>query len=255
MSPTNTRPGLRACKICGQSAPLFGVVDFNKSCEEHRGKKLPLSGNPIYYNRCAACAFLFTDFFDQWRDDEFLEHIYNADYVLVDPDYISIRPLGNAQFIFNLFGPQKTTLSLLDFGGGNGQLAASLTNAGFSIAHTYDPFTQHAAPPPQKYNIISCFETLEHTPDPVKTAKEIASHLDDAGIILFSTLTQPTDFDTLGLAWWYVGPRNGHVSIHSRQSLAHLWKSIGFTVISHSANVHFAFRNWPKFVENVIVLK
>jgi hypothetical protein len=248
--------GVEECKVCGQSAPLFGVVDFKKNCDEHRGTKLPISGSPVYYRHCSTCSFLFTDFIDKWTKQDFLDRIYNSDYVIVDPDYISVRPLGNAQFISGLFGPQRSTVSLLDYGGGNGQLAASLTGNGWNVAETYDPFvTEHSTPPNRKYNIISCFETLEHTPDPIGTVKEIASYLDDEGIILFSTLVQPTDFDKLGLSWWYVGPRNGHVSIHSYQSLGHLWRSIGFTVISHNANIHFAFRKLPKFVENIIVLK
>jgi hypothetical protein len=248
--------GVHGCKVCGQNAPLFGVVDFNKNCNEQRGTRLPISGSPVYYRRCSTCFFLFTDFFDKWSKQDFLDRIYNSDYVVVDPDYMSVRPLGNAQFISGLFGPQRSAVSLLDYGGGNGRLAASLISDGWNTAETYDPFvTEHSTPPNRKYNIISCFETLEHTPDPIGTAKEIASYVDDEGIVLFSTLVQPTDLEKFGLSWWYVGPRNGHVSIHSYQSLAHLWRSFGFTVMSHNHNIHFAFRKLPKFVENIIVLK
>ena len=75
------------CKICGGSAALYGVVDFNKSCEEARGHRLQLSGVPIYYRRCVTCSFLFTDAFDDWSNDEFKAHIYNDSYHTVDPDY------------------------------------------------------------------------------------------------------------------------------------------------------------------------
>ena len=56
------------CKICGGAAALYGVVDFHKSCVEVQGARLPLSGVPIYYRRCASCEFLFTDAFDGWSD-------------------------------------------------------------------------------------------------------------------------------------------------------------------------------------------
>ena len=43
--------------------------------------------------------------------------------------------------------------------------------------------------------------------------------LTDTGIILISTLLQPGDIDSQGLAWWYAAPRNAHVSLYSSASL------------------------------------
>jgi hypothetical protein len=57
-------PETRDCKICSGPSPLFGVVDFHKSCIEAQGNRLPLSGRPIYYRRCVNCGFAFTDEFD-----------------------------------------------------------------------------------------------------------------------------------------------------------------------------------------------
>jgi len=37
------------CKICGEAAPLFGTVDFNRNCEIEGGVKLPLSGTLVRY--------------------------------------------------------------------------------------------------------------------------------------------------------------------------------------------------------------
>ena len=89
------------CKICGGQAGLFGVVDFAKSCEEARGKRLPLSGTPVYYRRCRTCSFLFTDAFDNWSEADFKASIYNADYIEVDPDYREVRPNNNAKWCSN----------------------------------------------------------------------------------------------------------------------------------------------------------
>src|SRR5688572_11644768 len=80
------------CKICGADSPLFGVCDFNRSCEEGRGKFLPLSGIAIYYRRCSSCGLLFTEAFDRWAEDEFKAHIYNGGYAVVDPDFEDVRP-------------------------------------------------------------------------------------------------------------------------------------------------------------------
>jgi len=254
--PASAYPHPRPCKICRKPAPLIGVVDFNKNCEEHRGLNLPLSGYAIYYRRCVSCDFLFTDYFDDWDNNEFRSHIYNAEYVNVDPDFVSARPLGNARFLIDLFGRQASSLSVLDFGGGNGQLGASLRTAGFMVADTYDPFMPpHDQLPTRRYNIITCFETLEHSRDPTGSAAEIAGYLEDDGLIIMSTLVQPTEFSKVGLSWWYVGPRNGHISLQSYKSLAHLWASMGFSIVSRNANIHIAFRKIPPFAKNVIIVK
>ena len=76
------------CLVCGQLAPLYDVVDFNKSCEEYRGQFLPLSGRAIHYARCGSCNYTFAPEFGSWTDQDFLDNIYNEDYIKVDPDYL-----------------------------------------------------------------------------------------------------------------------------------------------------------------------
>jgi 2-polyprenyl-6-hydroxyphenyl methylase/3-demethylubiquinone-9 3-methyltransferase len=251
--PTTALPFERTCKICGARAPLFGVTDFHKNCEEQRKPTLALSGYPIYYRRCLACEFLFTDFFDDWSQEEFIANIYNADYKKVDPDFEITRPLGNANFLLNLFGGKAESLSILDFGAGNGQFSAQLRSAGFSVADTYDPFMPpHDIRPGRRYDIVTCFETIEHSHDPNRTVDEIVSFLAEGGLIILSTLLQPPDFEKIGLAWWYAGPRNGHVSLHSKKSFAHLWASKGFQAFSLNENLHFVFRTFPEFAREIL---
>ncbi len=114
------------CKICGGAAAVYGAVDFHKSCEEWRGSRLPPAGVPITYRRCASCGFLFTDAFDDWSEARFSEHIYNAGYAAVDPDYQLSRPRGNAGLVDRLWGQYKDKLRVLDYGGGNGVLCNDL---------------------------------------------------------------------------------------------------------------------------------
>ena len=114
------------CKICGGATALYGVVDFNKSCGEANGIRLPLSGVPIYYRRCANCEFLFTDAFDDWSDEQFKAHIYNDGYGAVDPDYETVRPHSNADVVKQLWGPHKAQTRVLDYGGGNDAFCAAL---------------------------------------------------------------------------------------------------------------------------------
>lgn len=243
---------VRACKICSTASPLYGTVDFNKNCEARRGLVLPEANILVGYNRCPRCGFLFTPAFDGWTAADFAQAIYNEDYILVDPDYKEIRPLGNAAMLTGAFSADKAHLSLLDFGGGNGLLAATLAQNGFQTAATYDPFNpEFAKLPGGRFNIVSCFETLEHVPDPRRQVAAIARCVGEEGIVIFSTLVQPPDFDQIGLAWWYVGPRNGHISVFSRRALEEVWKRQGFSIASFNDNLHLAFKKLPAFAKHL----
>jgi SAM-dependent methyltransferase len=235
-----------ACKICDTSAPLYGVVDFHKSCEELRGFRLPLAGVPIYYRRCGACGFLFTDAFDDWSENQFKTHIYNDGYHAVDPDYQTTRPSANAGVVATTWAAHKTDMRVLDFGGGNDVFCAALRANGFPTAITYDPMVPaHASRPEGKFDLITCFETLEHLPDPLAGIARIIECAAEPGAIFYSTLTQPEDFDQRGLSWWYVGPRNGHISIFTKQALAAAWGRHGYKTAALNDGVHLAFRTLP----------
>ena len=235
---------LAPCKICTTPAPMIGSVDFNKSCVDHVQARPPLYGHAIYYRRCPACGFLFTNAFDDWAPADFATHIYNAGYARVDPDYRERRPLSQAEFVTKLFAAHRQRLSVLDYGGGNGTFARMLRAYGFNRCDIYDPFTPgFDALPEGTYNLVTCFETLEHTPDPVGCVRTILDRLSDDGVVLFSTLVLPADFAACGgLGWWYVGPRNGHISIHTEQSLALLWEREGCSFSSVDKDIHLACR-------------
>ena len=240
------------CKICGGPAALCGAVDFHKSCEELRGFHLPPAGVPISYRRCANCGFLFTDAFDDWSEAQFREHIYNEGYAAVDPDYRVARPRNNAELVSRLWGQYKEQLRLLDYGGGNGVLCAALRSVGYPVAVSYDPFVPDFARRPEgKYNLVTCFETFEHMPDPLAGIASIIESVDEPGFVMFSTLLQPMEFDSIGLAWWYVGPRNGHISIFSLKALKLAWQHHGYKLSSFNDNIHFAYRVLPEFAQGI----
>lgn len=251
--PPLAEAGVRPCKICGTEAAVFGSVDFNRSCEEARGLHLPNAGVAVPYNRCPECGFLFTDAFAAWPVAAYEAHIYNAGYAQIDPDYREARPVANARLFLNLFGERRRYLSVLDYGGGNGLFARLLRAYGFLCAETYDPFSsEHDRMPRHQFDVVSCFETMEHVPDPAATVARIASRLSTPGIVLFSTLLQPPDFAAQGLGWWYAAPRNGHISLHSAQSLTRLWASVGFRCGSFSQGFHYACRDIPEFSRHLV---
>ena len=251
LRPTDPAPA--SCKLCGGVARLFGAADFNRSCEEIRGKFLPPAGIPIPYRRCAACGLLYTEAFDDWSHADFETHIYDAAYSEVDPDYEEVRPTNMAAFVTRLFAEARHSLDILDYGGGNGVLAARLKAAGFPSVETYDPFhPAHRTRPDRRFDLVTCFETLEHMPDPTRGAADIAALLKPDGLMLFSTLVQPADFEAQGMQWWYIGPRNGHVTLHSRASLTALWAGQGLQLASFNDNLHAAFRTLPPFAQHLM---
>ncbi|MGA2891394.1 MAG: class I SAM-dependent methyltransferase [Xanthobacteraceae bacterium] len=251
LRPITTAP--IPCKICGGASVLYGVVDFHKCCEEVRGTHLPLSGVPVYYRRCRDCGFLFTDAFDDWNSDQFKAHIYNDDYQTIDPDYQTLRPKSNAEFVVRIWGPHKEKTRVLDYGGGSDAFCGALRANGFPVVETYDPMVaEHARLPDRKFELVTCFETIEHTPHPAATIDMIAKCTAEPGLVMYSTLVQPADFDKLGLNWWYVGPRNGHVSLFSKQSLQLAWSRHGYKNVSVSEDMHFAFRTLPSSGSDLI---
>ncbi|ARJ67194.1 hypothetical protein WV31_16725 [Magnetospirillum sp. ME-1] len=242
-------PAPVACTVCGAPSPLMGVVDFHKSCLELDGKRLGLRGIPVYYRRCPRCGLVFCDTMLRWSDEDFARRIYNADYAVVDPEYAETRPVGNAALLLDLLGEGATGVSVMDYGGGNGRFAAELRAAGLRAA-TVDPHTPHPTPDFATADLVTAFEVFEHAMRPQRVLDEALALMEPDGALMFSTLLQPAEFDALGLGWWYVAPRNGHVSIHSRTSLSELLGSRGLRLVSFSDGLHLAFRQMPAFLRH-----
>ncbi|HUE44531.1 MAG TPA: class I SAM-dependent methyltransferase [Candidatus Sulfotelmatobacter sp.] len=98
----------------------------------------------------------------------------------------------------------------------------------------------------RRFDAITCFEVMEHTPFPERTVAEMCELLANEGIVLFSALTQSADFDQHRRHWWYAGPRNRQVSLYSQESLAILFQQLGLQLFSISELVHVAFPNLPR---------
>ncbi|HET6250154.1 MAG TPA: class I SAM-dependent methyltransferase [Tepidisphaeraceae bacterium] len=247
-------PPTTPCKFCKFEASLFGIVDFNKSCEDHKREALPLSGIPVYYHRCPRCRLVFTIAFDHFSNADFLAHIYNEGYAAVDPDYATIRPTGNAGMLAQIFGASKN-ISILDYGGGNGTLAAALRTAGFTDVVTFDPFVaEFSKRPERRFDLVVCFEVVEHTTKPMTTFADLDSLMKRDGLMLFSTLLQPDDIDVVKTGWWYLAPRNGHVTLYNGSVLQTLLAGRGLKFGSCNANLHAAWRKVPEFAKHFITV-
>lgn len=247
--------GVTPCKICGGNAPLAWVTDFSRTCREREGFFTPLSGQPVYYRRCEVCGFAFTNDFDAWTPDDFRLRVYNDDYALIDPDHTERRPSEYAKTIRRAFGDAICSLSMLDYGGRDGELASRLT--GFASAATYDPMVpEHSYRPDAAFDLVTCLETLEHCPDPMATARDIAALTRPDGLVIASTLCFPTelahDDRNFGAVWWYAAPRNGHISLFTRDALTRMWNEVGMQCVMFSDSSHIAFREIPAWAAHLL---
>jgi 2-polyprenyl-6-hydroxyphenyl methylase/3-demethylubiquinone-9 3-methyltransferase len=240
------------CKVCATESPLFDVCDFAKNCEQRRDPALglPLAGVPIYYHRCPNCGFIFTTAFDGLDDAEMGALIYNDDYIRYDPDFVEARPRQIARMVRDMVGDALLArLSVLDYGGGSGKARDLLREAGGRKVECFDPYFQSTVPE-SRFDLLLCFEVMEHARQPRRTVADLRGMLNPSGMIIFSTLLQPSDIAEQGAHWWYLGPRNGHVSAFTGKSLRELFALEGLDVLHGSDGMHVALtRPRPDFVD------
>jgi len=235
------------CLICESPTTLLDVVDFNKNCEEARGVYVALSGFAVYYAICTRCGFTSCDTLREWSDQDYLERIYNEDYIRFDPDYERVRPLANAKLIQSIFRDAKPHIRHLDYGGGNGVLSDQLREQGWD-SKSFDPFPSNNGGLERmgKQNLITAFEVFEHVPNPNVIMANMVKLIDDDGLILFSTLLSDTFIKPHSrIDWWYCAPRNGHVSLFSRKSLTLLAEKNSYRLASFNNGLHLMFKTLP----------
>ena len=242
------------CPVCNETCPLLDRLDFNKSCEEARGRILGHSGLSVSYFLCGNCGFCFAPEIAAWTLAEFKERIYNDKYLQVDPDYAGRRPRANAAGLISKFGVAAHFITHLDYGGGNGLLANLLGDSNWQ-SDSYDPFADGESWVNQlgKYDLITAFEVFEHVPSPQRLISRLMSLLAPRGIVLFSTLLSDGNIHpNQKLSWWYAAPRNGHISLFSRKCLEVLAQDHGFHFHSFSAGFHVFFTELPPWASGVI---
>jgi hypothetical protein len=206
---------------------------------------LGVSGISVVYRRCESCNFIFTNDFDTYSSADWIANIYNDKYTSIDPDYHSIRPALSRGLIESQFRKRETVG--LDYGAGNGMMAESLRDRGWRY-DTYDPFgnTNMVAARVGTYNLCSAFEVFEHVPNPVGALEEIVrmSSPDKIAIVIGTNTSDGMVSNKPPLSWWYAGPRNGHISLFSKEALKRLGARFGLAYNSFGSSTHYLTRHW-----------
>jgi SAM-dependent methyltransferase len=239
----------RLCPVCRGECGTLDRVDFNKSCEESRGRALRPAGILVEYALCTRCGFCFAPALCRWTLDEFAERIYNDQYEHVDPDCVVARPSANASDLQHWFGARRAEIAHLDYGGGHGLLSDFMRDSGWNSV-SYDPFFDRGTPVSAlgRFDLITAYEVFEHVPDVNRLASDLATLLNPEGVVIFSTvLSDGCIAAGAPLTWWYAAPRNGHISLFSRASLGLLAARGGFSFGTYAPGLHAFWRKAPSW--------
>lgn len=225
----------RVCKMCGDAADYFFSVDFSKnSCGIAAGQY----GVAVNHYRCVVCEHIFTDFCDDWSHEDFARNIYNNHYAVYDPEYDGTRSRFISSIIFNRAGDLIPHLSMLDFGSGRGVLEQEMNLYGIRDIASYDPYAGGEMPD-RKFDIVSAYEVLEHSPDPRGTINLMSSAMSEGGVMFFSQEYIPDNIAEIRDSWKYFGPRNGHISFFSANTI---------DVFCRKNNFQYRICDWGFFI-------
>lgn len=70
---------------------------------------------------------------------------------------------------------------------------------GIPVTYIQDTVENHAAEYPQRYDVVTCMEMLEHVPDPSSIVRSCAKLVKPGGHVFFSTINRNKK---RGLCWW-----------------------------------------------------
>lgn len=216
------------CKVCGGDTAPFGelvVLGHHRAC----------------YRRCAECGYVFVE------DPDWLAEAY-ADHAIAALDTgIVVRNLWLVDAADALlrwrFGQVR---SALDYGAGSGLFVRLMRDRGYDFRWA-DPHCENLfalgfeAEPDQRFDFATCFEVVEHLPDPLAVFEDLARR---APTLLFSTELLPETRNRPG-EWHYYAPETGqHIGFFTAASLQRVAQRLGRHFATDGRMLH-AFSSEP----------
>lgn len=230
------------------------------------------------YHRCQDCGFIFLDPTDRISPQEEKARYDMHKNSIRDEDYVAFlrRFLDEAVFPFlkteykeaesfqksentqksqcpqrsknfgrkeNLEDEQKREKpKILDYGSGPQPVLAQILKRDYKLkANIYDlyyaPDKKALA---EEYDLVICTEVVEHISEPFPVWEELSSLLKPGGLLAIMTLLVPDDLSNFW-GWHYIRDYT-HVSFYTMDSLQHITKNTGLSLIYTDAYRYFTFQ-------------
>ena len=216
------------CKLCGARTEAFGEL-------------LVLGRHRARYRRCAKCGFVFVENHD-WLVEAYADHAIAA----LDTGIV-VRNLWLADALDALlrwrFHDVRTAL---DYGAGTGLFVRLMRDRGHDFRWS-DLYCENLfalgfeAEPARHFDLVTCFEVVEHLPDPLPVFEQLAAR---APNLVLSTELLPDTGNRPG-EWHYYAPETGqHIGFFTAASLRQVARHLGRHFASDGRMLH-AFTATP----------
>lgn len=202
---------------------------------------------------CEKCQFLFI-LDPKWLDEAYRQPITIQDTGILARN-IALSKVTSIMLYF-LFNRQG---EFLDYSGGYGIFTRLMRDIGFDF-YWCDPYATNlfargfeCVSGTSRFELITCFEVLEHLVDPVK---EIGKMFDSSDSMLCTTTLLPSSIPRAH-EWNYYGLEHGqHVSFYSSATLQFIARMFGCNLYSDGATTHlFTKRSLnPQFFRAILKL-
>lgn len=228
---------MEKCKTCSAQASPFS-------------KATVLGRYEVAYYRCDECGFVQTED-PYWLEEAYSNAITASDIGLVSRNMrLSLLTMSLIRLCFNPAG------KFLDHAGGYGLLVRLMRDAGYDF-HLYDKYCKNIFAPGFGvaegengcYDLVTAFEFLEHTRDPLEELRRILCRSRN---ILFTTEIHPASVP-FPEDWWYYGLEHGqHISLFTLKSLGILAGKLSLNFYTNGTSIHlFTEKQLPPFLFNL----
>lgn len=211
------------CSVCSSPMkPLFKATVLKKY--------------EIKYFVCDNCGYICTE------DPYWLNEAYSSAIAKTDIGLVS-RNVHNAERLSRILSILYPSFKnkILDFGGGYGMLCRLMRDNGFDCYWTdkycKNLFAQHFEGREERYPVVTAFELMEHTINPLEQVRDII-RMYTPEMFIFSTEIYnqriPPSPD-----WWYYAFETGqHIAFFQPRTLAVIAQSCGMNYMQLSKDLH-----------------